>query len=270
MKLLSFNLHLETKWKVVLGMCIPLILISLYVMASHSAYQENETQKLLPSFAAMGEQIVILTTEDDPRVEAPLLWVDTFASLERLAMGLGGSALLGLIVALLIGMFPLMRALLQPFFTFLSNINPMAILAILFMVFGTGTEAKVALIMFGIVPIIVATIVMSIEGIPREQLIKSATLNGNNLETIWYLIIPQMMPRLIKVIQANIGYAWVFIIAAESLAGTDGLGYRIALFKRKMAMDSILPYVAWISIMSYGMIIACDQYVKRFYPWYNK
>jgi ABC-type nitrate/sulfonate/bicarbonate transport system permease component len=78
------------------------------------------------------------------------------------------------------------------------------------------------------------------------------------------------MPRLINIIRSNIGYIWVFIIAAESLAGTDGIGYRIAKFKRKMAMDDILIYVMWVSVIGYAMITACNFSVKRFYPWFNK
>lgn len=269
-QIFSFNLSLTKTKTVLIGLVIPLLLILSYMNASQNAYDVNPNQKLLPSFEKMLDASIKLATEDDARTGSPLLWVDTFASLERLGIGILLSATMGLIVALMIGMFPVLRALLNPLFTFLSNVNPMAILAILFMAFGTGSEAKIALIMFGLVPIIIATIVMNVEGIPQEQLIKSSTLNGSQWETIWYLIIPQMMPRLIKVIQANIGYAWVFIIAAESLAGSDGLGYRIALFKRKMGMDQILPYVAWISIMSYLMIIACDKSVKRFYPWFNK
>jgi NitT/TauT family transport system permease protein len=218
----------------------------------------------------MGEAVVKLTTEVDARVHAPLLWVDTLASLERLVIGLGMAAVFGLVIGVLIGMFPLFRAMLNPLFDFISNINPMAILVILFMVFGTGSEAKIALIVFGITPIIIATIVLAIEGLPGQQLIKASTLSATQPQTISYLIIPQIMPNLINVVKANIGYAWVFIIAAESLAGSDGLGYRIALFKRKLALDSILPYVMWISMIGYAMIAICNVSVKRFYPWFNK
>jgi NitT/TauT family transport system permease protein len=269
-KLFSFNLELTKRQTFLLGLIIPVLLCITYTIFSEMAYAENARQKLLPSFAKIGEAFISLTTDSDARIEMPLLWYDTATSMTRLMIGIVASAVSGLALGLAVGLFPLLRALLNPTLTFLANINPMAILAILFMIFGTGNESKVALIMFGFVPIIIATIVLSIEGIPQQQFIKASTLGANQFQTIYTLIIPQLMPRLINIIRSNIGYIWVFIIAAESLAGTDGIGYRIAKFKRKMAMDDILIYVMWVSVIGYAMITACNFSVKRFYPWFNK
>ena len=270
MKFLSFSYEPSRWGKLVLGLVLPIILLLTYVSASTNAYEHNARQKLLPSFEKMGEASFKLAFTDDPRVGSPLVWVDTLASLERLSAGMALAAVFGLIIGVAIGMFPFFRAALNPLCNFIANVNPMAVLAILFMVFGTGGASKIALIVFGITPIIIATTVLAIEALPNQQLIKAATLNASQTQTISYLIVPQIMPNLINVVKANIGYAWVFIIAAESLAGSDGLGYRIALFKRKLALDSILPYVVWISMIGYAMIMICEQTVKRFYPWFNK
>jgi NitT/TauT family transport system permease protein len=49
----------------------------------------------------------------------------------------------------------------------------------------------------------------------------------------------------------SLGPAWLFLIAAEAIAATEGLGYRIFLVRRYLAMDIILPYVAWITLLAY-------------------
>ena len=46
------------------------------------------------------------------------------------------------------------------------------------------------------------------------------------------------------------GSAWLFLIAAEAIASTEGLGYRIFLVRRYLAMDVILPYVVWITLLA--------------------
>jgi NitT/TauT family transport system permease protein len=46
------------------------------------------------------------------------------------------------------------------------------------------------------------------------------------------------------------GSAWLFLIAAEAIASTQGLGYRIFLVRRYLAMDVILPYVVWITLLA--------------------
>ena len=58
------------------------------------------------------------------------------------------------------------------------------------------------------------------------------------------------MPRLITCVRLALGPAWLFLIAAEAIASTEGLGYRIFLVRRYLAMDVILPYVAWITLLA--------------------
>ena len=48
----------------------------------------------------------------------------------------------------------------------------------------------------------------------------------------------------------SMGSAWLFLIAAEAIASTEGLGYRIFLVRRYLAMDVILPYVVWITLLA--------------------
>jgi NitT/TauT family transport system permease protein len=48
----------------------------------------------------------------------------------------------------------------------------------------------------------------------------------------------------------SMGSAWLFLIAAEAIASTEGLGYRIFLVRRYLAMDVILPYVIWITLLA--------------------
>ena len=65
------------------------------------------------------------------------------------------------------------------------------------------------------------------------------------------LVLPQIMPRLITCVRLALGPAWIFLIAAEAIASTDGLGYRIFLVRRYLSMDVILPYVAWITLLAF-------------------
>jgi NitT/TauT family transport system permease protein len=62
--------------------------------------------------------------------------------------------------------------------------------------------------------------------------------------------LPQALPRLLVVVRLQMGAAWLFLIAAEAIASTEGLGYRIFLVRRYLAMDVILPYVAWITLLA--------------------
>jgi NitT/TauT family transport system permease protein len=80
-------------------------------------------------------------------------------------------------------------------------------------------------------------------------------------------ILPQMWPRLIDAVRLTLGSAWLYLIAAEAIASTEGLGFRIFLVRRYLAMDVILPYVIWITLLAFTMDWALKQLRARVFPW---
>ena len=71
----------------------------------------------------------------------------------------------------------------------------------------------------------------------------SCCAETTQLQVVYRVILPQVMPRLLDAVRISLGAAWLFLIAAEAIASTDGLGYRIFLVRRYLAMDVIIPYV---------------------------
>jgi len=134
-----------------------------------------------------------------------------------------------------------------------SLIPPLAILPILFIVVGLGEVAKITLIIFGVAPVIVRDLAMRTGELPGEQMIKAQTLGASTWQLVLRVVLPQMWPRLIDALRLTLGSAWLFLIAAEAIASTEGLGYRIFLVRRYLAMDVILPYVAWITVLAFSM-----------------
>jgi NitT/TauT family transport system permease protein len=76
------------------------------------------------------------------------------------------------------------------------------------------------------------------------------------------------MPRLLHSVRLQIITAWLFLIAAEAIASSNGLGYRIFLVRRYLSMDIIIPYVIWIVILGCTLDILLRLTVRWFYPWY--
>jgi NitT/TauT family transport system permease protein len=76
-----------------------------------------------------------------------------------------------------------------------------------------------------------------------------------------------MWPRLIDALRLSLGSAWLFLIAAEAIASTEGLGYRIFLVRRYLAMDVILPYVAWITLLAFAMDALLRLLRSKAFSW---
>jgi NitT/TauT family transport system permease protein len=77
------------------------------------------------------------------------------------------------------------------------------------------------------------------------------------------------MPRLLDAVRLSLASAWLFLIAAEAIAATEGLGYRIFLMRRYLAMDVILPYVAWIALLAFLLDLLLRLISRRCWPWYH-
>ncbi len=250
---------------------LPFILIIIaYLLASDIRLEANPNDKLLPSLGSIGEAIQQFALKENRRTGQVQLWADTASSLKRLLLGLGLSALIGLLFGVATGVIPYVRSTLAPFIAALSMIPPLAVLPILFIVFGLGELSKVVLITFGIAPFIMRDLALRVDELPSEQIIKAQTLGASSWQLITRVVLPQMLPRLIDSVRLSLGAAWLFLIAAEAIASTDGLGYRIFLVRRYLAMDTILPYVVWITLLAFAMDYLLRLLARKAFPWYQR
>ena len=254
-------------YAVLLGVLPLLLLLVLYAVASEARLAENPADKLLPSFSSMGDAMMRMAFEPNRRTGDYLLWVDTASSLKRLGFGVAIAAFLGLIIGIATGSIPYLKSTFSPLLTILSLIPCLALLPILFIVLGLGELSKVTLIAIGITPFIARDIQQRASEIPHEQLIKAQTLGANTAQIISRVLLPQLMPKLINAIRLSLGTGWLFLIAAEAIASTDGLGYRIFLVRRYLSMDVIIPYVVWITLLAFLFDWLLRALNRRLFPW---
>ena len=250
-----------------LGLLPFVLILVLYMAASEARLAENPSDKLLPSFASMQEAMSRMAFEPSKRSGDYVFWTDTLSSLRRLSIGVGIAAVAGLVIGIATGALPLVNASLSPLLTVISLIPCLALLPVLFIVLGLGEVSKIALITIGITPFIARDIQRRAREIPVEQLIKAQTLGANTAQIISRVLLPQLLPKLINSVRLSLGTGWLFLIAAEAIASTDGLGYRIFLVRRYLSMEVILPYVAWITLLAFLFDLLLRKLGKRLFPW---
>jgi NitT/TauT family transport system permease protein len=245
------------------------LLLGIYLTASEIRHRDNPSDKLLPSISQMGKAVQRMAFSEDKRSGKYLMLADTVASMKRLLIGLSLAALTGLLLGLNMGLFPGMDRSFNPFVTFFSMIPPLAILPILFISFGVDELAKIMLIFIGTFPLISRDIRLAVRNIPREQITKALTLGASQLEIAYRILLPQVMPRLLIAVRLSLGAAWLFLIASEAIAADEGLGYRVFLVRRYLAMDVILPYVLWITFLGFLFDWLLRHAERRFFPWHG-
>jgi NitT/TauT family transport system permease protein len=217
----------------------------------------------------MASTFARLATEENRRTGDVLLWVDTGASLKRLLTGVAISMSIGLVLGVLTGLIPYVQRTLSPLVKVLSMIPPLAVLPILFITLGVDEVSKIVLIVFGIAPFITRDVQQRVEELPTELLIKAQTLGASTWQLILRIVLPQVVPRLLDATRLALGAAWLFLIAAEAIAATEGLGYRIFLVRRFLDMDVILPYVAWITLLAFALDLGLRLINRVAFPWYG-
>lgn len=247
---------------------LPFVLAGIaYLVGSELRLAANPDDKLMPSLASMADAWSRMAIDVDPRSGKRLFWNDTTASLGRLGIGLGLATTTSLLAGLTIGVLPMARAAFAPAVTVLSMVPALSILPILFILFGVGEVAKVALIVIGVLPFLVRELTQRVAEIPEEQIIKAQTMGASSLHVALRIVLPQIMPRLIDGLRLSLGPAWLFLISSEAISATEGLGYRVFLVRRYLAMDIILPYVAWITFLAFALDAGLRWIRRRRYPW---
>lgn len=251
-----------------LGLLPFAILIAVYAWASHLRLADNPQDKLLPSLPQMIQAMQVLIFEPDQRTGNYLFLADTWSSLRRLGIGVIAAAIAGLLTGVNMGLNRRAKDIFGPFLTFVSLVPPLSILPILFIALGVEEFSKIALIFIGVYPLIARDVLLATEQLPREHLIKAVTLGATPLGVIYRVVVPQIIPRLIDTVRLAMGGAWLFLIAAEAIASTEGLGYRVFLVRRYLAMDVILPYVAWITFIGFALDWLLRIWLRRGFRWY--
>lgn len=267
-----FGIHAKptATTRFILGLLPFILVIALYFTASHIRHLENERDKLLPTAGQMANAVNRMAFVEDKRTGEYLLLKDTLASLGRISAGVGMATLLALLLGLNMGLYQGVKGLLNPFITFVAMIPPLSILPILFISFGVGEWGKIMLIFLGTFPILTRDVTLYVSAIPKEMIVKGKTLGASDLSLTYRIIMPQVIPRLIDSVRLCLGGAWLYVIAAEAIASTDGLGYRIFQMRRYLNMDVIIPYVIWITLLGVLFDWILRVVLKKAYPWYNK
>jgi NitT/TauT family transport system permease protein len=248
-------------------------LIASYSFLSHRQHAKNPDDRTVPAWSQLWEGVVRSIQLDEFEDERPIV-VDGLATAKRIFFGL----LFGVSGALLLGIHMgcfawFEKIVLLPLSVF-AKVPPTAALAIFFVVarliFGSGTGLAfyVLMIGFGIMPTLAQSIYLAVKEVPKELLYKAFTIGASNGEAVWTIVFPHILPKVIDSIRLQIGPALVYLIAAEMLLASEGMGYRIRLEFKKLNMDIVYPYLTYLAAFAYTLDAALKQFQRWVCPWY--
>ncbi len=253
-----------------------------YFQAAQARHAENPDDRVMPTLQAMGKgwwNAVMEPPEDAETMPADattwqkltssMLFKDTLATGRRFLISL---ALLipAVLLGLHMGLFPYVGAFFLRFFLFFDKIVALSLLPILFIAFGIDELSKIMLIVIGVAPTIILDVFNLSKGVPNEQIVKAFTLGARDFDVAYRVVLKQILPRVLNSIRLNLKAVMLFLFAGEMIASTDGLAYRIALLRRHMAMDVIIPYVLWVALLLFLVDLTMRLANKKLHPWFRE
>jgi len=203
------------------------------------------------------------------RIRSSMLWKDTTATGRRFLISvtlLFPAVLLGLHMA----MFPYIGSFFLRFIQFFDKIVALSLLPIIFIAFGIDELSKIMLIVIGVTPTIILDTFNLSKSVPREQIVKAFTLGAGDFAVTYRIIFKQILPRVLNSIRLNLKAVMLFLFAGEMIASTDGLAFRIALLRRHMGMDTIIPYVLWVALLLFLVDLGMNTLNRKLHPWFQE
>ena len=268
-RVLGIRAPISRKAMWAIGAMSVILLILLYLWLSAHQHKINPTDTTIPTLTQMGEGIAKAFAAH-PRTGDRWIVEDACATLSRLGLGLGAGVAIAVVLGMGMGVWRWVEAFFLPPLSLFAKIPPTAMLAVFFTLFGTELKMYAAIIAFGVIPTLAQTIYLGLKDIAPERIDKARTLGASTMEIIFWIMFPQILPKLLDAIRLQIGPAMVFLIAAEVVVGDVGFGYRIRLQSRLLNMNVVYPYLAYLAIFGFGMDGLMRLIQRKLCPWYVK
>jgi NitT/TauT family transport system permease protein len=195
------------------------------------------------------------------------LLTDTWASVSRILWGFLFSAILGVPLGLLIGTFKTMEGLLEPFLGLMRYMPAAAFIPLIILWVGLGESAKVVIIFIGTFFYNILMVADAVKFVSSDLIKVSYTLGAKEKDIFFKVIFPATLPSIIDTLRINIAAAWNFVIVAELVGASNGLGYRILMAQRVLKTDEIFLGIILIGLIGVGIDLSFKLMFRLVVPW---
>jgi NitT/TauT family transport system permease protein len=195
------------------------------------------------------------------------LFSDAWATIQRILEGFGIAILISVPLGIVMGTFEAGQAFLEPVIALLRYLPAVALIPLVMIWLGVDEGPKIAILVIGTVFFNTLMTADVVRNVPRSLIDVSYTLGARRGEVLRKIIVPHSLPGIIDTIRVNSAAAWNLVVAAELLAATAGLGYRIIRSQRFLQTDKIFAVLAVIGLTGLLIDVALRILRNRVGKW---
>jgi NitT/TauT family transport system permease protein len=182
-------------------------------------------------------------------VQSKELLKGVIASLYRVLSAFVLATIMGVPLGLWLGRWEKGRVALLPLVNFFRGISPIAWFPFAIVWFGLGDNAVIFLITLAAIFPIALTTLAAVANIPAVYFRVAEEYGLTKGQILSKVTFPAIMPQVLTGLRVTIGFAWVVMVAAEMIAGKDGLGYMI-----HDARNNLRPEIVVVAMLVIGLI----------------
>ena len=186
------------------------------------------------------------------------LWGDVAASVYRIGVGFLIATALAIPIGVLIGTYRVAEAIVEPFVDFVRYMPVVGFVPLTIIWLGVDDSQKFAIVFIGTFFQEVLLIMDNTKRVPMELVNIGRTLGLKDRWVLLRIVVPSAAPLIWDTLRISLGWAWTWVVLAELVAATSGLGYRITVAQRFNNIDTIIGYLIVLGIL--GLIT--DQSMK--------
>jgi sulfonate transport system permease protein len=174
--------------------------------------------RLLPPPSAIFSAIIELAKSGE-------LWTHAFATLTRVAAGFAFGSFAGLAIGALSGVSPLLRKLVDPLLQAVRAVPSIAWVPLFILWFGIFETSKITLIAVGVFFPVYLGVAGAILQVDRKIVEVGQVFRLSRFALIRRVLLPAILPATITALRGGLGLGWMFVVAAEFMGASEGLGY---------------------------------------------
>ena len=186
------------------------------------------------------------------------LAADMGISIYRILAGFLISTAVALPIGVLIGRYQTFEAAIEPLVDFIRYMPVVAFLPLTIVWTGVSDGQKLLIVFIGTFFQQVLLIMDNVKSVPRDFVNLGRTLEMPEHRILTRIVLPSALPAIWDSLRISLGWAWTWLVVAELVAATSGLGYRITTAQRFFQTDLIFGYLLILGILG----LATDQIMK--------
>lgn len=229
----------QSNRRLLLGSILPVTLVVLWEAASKMGLIEAH---LLPAPSVIIASLYQMVLEGT-------LWGHLGSTLTRVFAGFFIGTLAAIIVGSLVGYLKIFEELVDPIIQALRSIPSLAWVPLFILWMGIGETSKVTLIAVGVFFPVYLNMVAGIRGVDRKLIEVGKIYGFTSFQIVRRIILPASLPSFLTGIRSGLGLGWMFVVAAEIMGASKGLGYLLIVGQNTYSPDTIIGSILLFAIL---------------------